>query len=577
MTMLIWASRPGLAAPTLVAADPVPLSSLYPARPFLALLPPPEVTSPTPSGYGAPMPRPLPEDLRRPPRPPAFGFFLGLLLVACPARGRAQLSDSRTLFIGEGAQGLATAYTAVADGPTAAFHNPAGLASARSTSLSSSLTLLNVDRLVIDGGFGSPGGVRDLDSGTGFDFPFSIGFNAKLGPEDDPAERRNSLAFTTFSPLRRSLRFDVQVDAGGAVDQLRVDRRDTATWYGLSYARRLTDRWLAGVSVFVASRTVEHVESQTAFVDGGPPRDDGTFTESVIDARDNRTRVTARHLLARLGALWQATPRLRLGAMLQPPGIPVGGDGEVRTLQVESDLTTDPPRARRRQLRQTGLSASLPIPWELRLGTRYLVEDETTLVVDAGLTGWQRRIDLVDLPSERQPGVDGADPLSDQSIIGFFLPRRFTQRATANFAVGMSGKVRPRVPIRGGLFFESPTAGPVPESSDRYAPIRFWTVGASIGVGFRNRLIDLDLGLVAQLGFGEASGLDPNRPDPGAPGYVRRDARRFGFLVFLGGYKATASRLAEAAYEQVLGGEMTGEDPGDGAGDDDEDREGRSK
>jgi len=492
----------------------------------------------------------------------ALAWPAALLVGAAVAPGpvAAQLSEYRTLFIGEQAQGLATAYTGVANSPTAAFHNPAGLATARSTSLSSSLTLVNFDRLVIEDAVAGPAGQEDLDSRTGVGFPFSIGFNAKFGDPLGDGVKRNAIAFSTFSPIRQRLQLDATLIGGGETDSLRITREDRATWYGLSYARRLSDAVGLGLSLFFANRRVRHVESQTTFVQGTGTAPDGRFTESDLGTRDIETDLRARHLVARLGVLWTASERLQLGAMFQPPGLSLGSSASVEQLEANSDLTTTPPSSSIFQATKNDLDGALPLPWEVRVGVEWRLGETSFLSADAGMTGWQRDVVPVTLPD---PEDDGDVPTST----GFFFPNEFTRRATGNLAVALSGALGPRVPFRGGLFFESPVTGPVKAQSEGYRPPRLWTVGASIGGGYQSTLIDLDVGVVVQLGIGDGLGLDPNRPDPGTPGYVRRDARRLVIMLFLGGYKNTAERLAQRAYEG-LGLDLDGskESEGDGEG-----------
>src|SRR5688572_25669303 len=111
-----------------------------------------------------------------------------LLLVTAllPAASvRADETHYQGFLIGERPVGLGGAYTGLADGTSASYYNPAGLARLEEDTLSGSLSIYTFGRRVIEDGFASPTGSGDLEQRNRPTFTVFVGVVKKLGRRDE--------------------------------------------------------------------------------------------------------------------------------------------------------------------------------------------------------------------------------------------------------------------------------------------------------------------------------------------------------------------------------------------------------
>ena len=147
------------------------------------------------------------------------------------------------------------AFTGVANEPSAAYYNPAGLARLEDTTLSAGLTLSAFNRLTIDKGYRTSAGSTDLRHDSSPSLPLFVSFVKQVGVRDVQERRRHAVALSTFTVDQRQLSFDVKIvnrDVAGrsVIDTLYVNHEETTRWQGASYAYRISDALSVGISTF---------------------------------------------------------------------------------------------------------------------------------------------------------------------------------------------------------------------------------------------------------------------------------------------------------------------------------------
>src|SRR5688500_15009050 len=164
-----------------------------------------------------------------------------LLSLAAVAPARAQDAHYQTFLVGERAQGMGGAFTGLADDPSAAFYNPAGLGHLSTGALSGSLSVNAYNSHVVSNGFATGLGTADLVHDDDPSVPIYAAAVYKFGPRDETDTRRHAVALSTLHPSQRRLSYLASIsgiDAFGlAVDNfLRITQVEDMTWWGPSYA-----------------------------------------------------------------------------------------------------------------------------------------------------------------------------------------------------------------------------------------------------------------------------------------------------------------------------------------------------
>jgi long-subunit fatty acid transport protein len=458
------------------------------------------------------------------------GSALASLVVALSPHARAQEGPYSNFIVGERALGFAGAYVAVADDPSAGFHNPAGLGPQRHSSFAGSLLAIVWENRSIDDGYRTPIGSAKLDHAELPSLPLYVGGVLKLGKRRRDGVAPHSFGASLISPYRNEFRYIVQLEDPmiPAADRLEVRHSDSSKWIGLSYAYRLNENVSLGFSTFYANRHVRHDEVAVRAQEGVPD-------DLVARANASRTmniRAGAEHIVFRVGVLANLQDDLRLGVMFQPPTVQLDAVGSY------DGLTTmlEPGLASFTAIAADPVPANLPLPWDLRVGIAWLDDDPSlTLTLDLSVIGpWG------DQNVEKALLVrDPADP-----PLAFFVPEVTYRRLGFRSAGGFEIVPLPELPIRGGLLFERSSAPGIPATSDVYARSRMHTVGGALAVGLRASGFDVSIGVTGLYSFGEGLGVEHGAAGE-PPSYSRRDTRKTTVLVFLSGARNAVGRLVE--------------------------------
>lgn len=451
------------------------------------------------------------------------------LCIALERTAHAEDGPYANFLVGEHALGLAGAFVAVADDASVGFHNPAGAGLLAHSTASGSVLAggLQVRRLKL--GYATRLGEADLEYEAAPSLAPFIGGVVKLGKRGADRIAPFGLGFTLLTPFQDDYRSiaqlegtDPDVDVRG-VDRIEVRHADRAQWYGLTFGARVVRRLGLGLSTFLATRNVSHDEVEIHARQG---------LLADLPAGANRGRsaalnASAEHIVLRAGLLWDASREVRLGLMLQPPGIELGSRARYDRLDTSIDATNAT-----FDTAKGDTQTHLPIPWEVRGGVAWR-NDQSLLTFDVSVLG---------------PAGSASDPLpiveratSAQSM-GLFVPeiayRQFAVRTAAGFEL-LAGD---SFPIRGGVLVERSSAPEVPLTSSVYARERVHTVGGALSIGLRSGWYDVSIGATGLYGVGEGLGLMQGAADE-APSYRATDIEEATLLVFVTGARQAVQHV----------------------------------
>lgn len=468
------------------------------------------------------------------------------LLSSLPCGALADPFHFQGIPLGQRALGFGGAFTGLADDPSAAYYNPAGLVWSGDSALSASLTLNAFDRQTIEDGYRTGVGRSTLRHDAGPSLPSSVGFLKRLGKRGPKGERAHALGISTFAVEQRQLGFDVEVQnrPGGDIATLSVDRNARTTWHGVSYAYRVSDTISFGLSGFLSlTRNMYREELMSAELAAALP-EPGSFATEGAAWESHRVDANVKNLVTRFGALYQAHERVRVGLMFQPPCLHVRGRASVRERRLDTDILAG--TGSFFTATQRGLPAHYPMPWEMRLGASYKPRSWLTLSMDASLYGpTGRKEKPVVAVGDRRP-----DPETGASAsVGRFELDRWYRKTSGNVAIGGEVTLWQVVAVRAGLFTSLSAAPELPRQSQQYFAPDIHRFGGAFSVGVTTLGYDLSLGTAGLFGRGDAMALDvTNAAEP----YQRTVVRDATLFVFLTGARNAITKLAKEAQERLI-------------------------
>jgi hypothetical protein len=244
---------------------------------------------------------------------------LALTLVAASAR--ADDTHYRAVPLGAYAIAPGGAFAGVADDASAAVFNPAGLALGGNVGLAGGLTINAWERLELRRAFEQEDRIIDATTRRARTVPIFVGAAIKLGRKDSEGQKRFTLAVSVLEPIFSSggVFLRSEADPLSLSDTYSVNENDRATWYGASVAYRFGSK----------------------------------------------------HSI-RLGWLYRIQPKLQLGLMVQPPGIPL--KQTVNTLSqgfVTDNRDPTMPTTTQAYFVDEKQDAHLPLAAEIEAGLQY--------------------------------------------------------------------------------------------------------------------------------------------------------------------------------------------------------------
>lgn len=480
-------------------------------------------------------------------------------LFAFSAGARAQELNYQTFLVGERALGMGGAFTGYADDPSASYYNPAGIAQIETSAVSGSLSVNAFNSYVVEDGYGSPVGTADLEHDGTPTVPLFVGLVKKFGPRHPDRVRRHAVALSTVHPqsVRRSYQVTLFDPATTVHSSIHLSREETNRWYGPSYAFRVTPELAIGLSAFLATREIRHEEDEVIVTTGARDPADGFYRNATLSVRESLVEVDATGIVLRAGVLWDATERLRLGLMFQPPAISLDSGARVFERRSFADLLATDPVATFFHSDQSGLGSTFRIPMEIRIGASYQVMESLIAALDVSV--------YMPVGSEDDPislvGPAAPEPITgDTPQPGVLMVTDYHSELAFNVSAGVDTLIAEVVPFRVGVFTDLSAAPSIDGPSDRYAPARVNGYGATLSVGVQSGGYDLAIGAAGLLGTGRGLALNPAPGfDPVPETFVPTDVRSRSVYFFLSGAKRAASRLARDVYDEYLQPELQAE------------------
>ncbi len=473
-----------------------------------------------------------------------------LVQLASPALTRAEPFNYQTLPLGQRALGMGGAFTGLANDPSAAYYNPAGLAWIADSALSASLTVNAFDRRTIDSGYRTRIGDRSLKHDSEPSLPVFVTLVKKVGRKHPVLQRRHAIALSTFVVARRKLNFDVELRGEfmgeDIADTFSADREETTTWNGLSHAYRVSERLSFGVTGFLSTTRTRYNQEHISVSLGDLDRITGSYGSRTSLWETYRARSEVRNLLLRFGVLYETKSHLRLGLMLQPPSLHVRGRADVRARKLTSDHVGMPPAGRFINASEDNLPSHHPLPWELRVGASYKPINWVTVALDTSLYGKNgSKSSPVVAIGPRSPDKDtGAVPEA-----GALALETWYRKMTANVSIGVEAVIENTVALRGGFFTSLSAAPDIPSVSSTYSSPDMNLYGGALSVGYVASGYDLSLGCAGLLGFGDAIAYNIDGPDGNV--YERTTVNDRTLYIFLSGAKSAVSKLASTADKKL--------------------------
>ena len=483
---------------------------------------------------------------------------MSICLVVCASRASADDTHYRGIPIGAHAIGLGGAFTGVADDVSTAYFNPAGLSLGGTIGLAAGLTINAWQREDLRRAFEQPeSGAITATTRTSRTVPIFVGAVVKFGPKLRDGERRYALGLSVVEPIFSSggVQLKLRNDPDALSDSYRVSIFDRATWYGLSFASKLKRKHSFGATLYLSVRRLNHDETGL-LLNGGDevPDRPGVFQGTSTAANTQNLNFKAYHFVFRFGWLYQAKPQLRLGAMLQTPGIPLRQRVNVFSQGFVND-NRDPttPLDTAAYFVDTRVDANLPVPAEIEVGLQYWPAEKVMLALDASFHAPIR--------SGARVKLDTPVPLG-----GVYFDNDTGRRATGNVAVAGEFFIGRIVNLQTGFFTDFSSALAIPENPDRYQNPRIQRFGATLSVGVDVAGVALAVGSTVVIGKGDATGvaLDPLGFQAD---YVRSEATSRIVYLHITGATRAAEDVSKKASERIKARQARRKGPNDVEGD----------
>lgn len=472
----------------------------------------------------------------------SWPFWVSVLLAvtivygALPAGAEAQALYYRSIPIGDRAVGLGGAFTGVANDSSAAYYNPAGLVRGGRFGLQASFATIVFTKYKVVDAFDSPQADETFDTTGTSALPRFVGTAVKVGRKKFGDDHQFALGYSTLEVARNRLNVGTSENDPTSSLDLRVDNNYRSRWYGISFAAEVTEKSAVGFTIFLSDQSFGYGEDIGIAIGGTFDEQTGLRVGGDSATASSSIGVSAYHFVPRLGWLHKINSQWAIGVMLQTPGIPLKQKGGVLR-RITTDISPDEPTF---FLFDSGdIKAKMPIPFELRAGFGFQINEETLLSFDAAVAGPVKEGSLFAQP----------DQLADfDGRLGVYLSPSIARRWTPNLSIGAEHKFGKAV-VAGGLFTNFSAAPDVPETSQQYTPDQVNMWGASVSVGIDTKGYRFNVGATGLFGNGDALAavLDENAD---VVSYRRTQATRAAVILYVSGAISVAKKGAAEVQEK---------------------------
>jgi long-subunit fatty acid transport protein len=371
---------------------------------------------------------------------------LGALFFQCRLARATEAWYYKSILVGERASGLGGAFAAIADDPSGAWYNPAGLVMGQESYLSGSVNAFQSNTTRFENVF------NDLDyqyKSQGL-IPSFFGLTQELSP---------NLKFGFILMVKDYLNQEqndrltnLQTDTRRLTEISRQLLRTRNTYItGPAFSYQLHPRLTVGLSAFYVSQSEKYEDQQRALYIN---EDDA----SLIDYQITQTYLSRAGwgILPKLGLLYLPHPRLSIG-LTAAKTFSVQGqlDAEVLQSKVANGALVPPNGDFNNDISTISLkniSSKILAPWEFSFGTAWFPNEDLTL---------SGQVDYY---------------LSDPEF-------NYITQPTLNWSVGMEWSRIKQLPIRWGVYSNNSTTPEVSASlTDQKENVD--PLGVSLGLGW---------------------------------------------------------------------------------------------
>lgn len=227
------------------------------------------------------------------------------VLLGLAAGVQADEYHYTNILIGDRASGMGGAYTAVSDDPSGLYYNPAGIAYARSSSLSASVNAYQTTNTTYKSALG---GSRDWTRSSSSLLPNFFGIVQPLGKgvfgfsyavPDNVSEDQDQVFRGFASPVPGSTIASYHIN---------FNLEDTTYKMGPSYAISLSDTLSLGVTLYYHYRDMQRIQNEYVVLtnnEGGGYEWTNTYIQS-----------TEHGMQPSIGLMWSAAEKLAIGMAL---------------------------------------------------------------------------------------------------------------------------------------------------------------------------------------------------------------------------------------------------------------------
>jgi hypothetical protein len=423
---------------------------------------------------------------------------LSAVALVWAMRARADDSHYQNFLAGEKAAGMGGAYTAVANDPSGTYYNPAGLVDTNASTLSASLNFYGLQQASLESAFGPSGGdlfdrfgavVSQINAVPGLAGSINgIGSPRSDGTYDQAWAISVMVLDDTVANQTSS-----QV-INGQLKSLSTTNLDFTTWFGLGYARRLDEKVSVGASLNAFYR---NYSSRQRTINANPATPGGSTQTFGLD--DITLNVSVVGIALEVGVLWQAQPRLWLGASLSTPTLKIYGSGSTDQVQANGG----PSGADLTETTFTSLAGDTVFPVHGRIGAAYRYSPFAFFTADVSL--WAP-VSYQLVSGSTVTGAQLTDFVND-------VQRNFT----VNLNLGAQWKLFRQLPFRAGLFTNFSSAPQVNDSPEPQLP-HINLYGLTLGFTLPAKHTETTLGIL--FSYGEGTSQTPQNLPNGNLAYT---------------------------------------------------------
>jgi len=432
----------------------------------------------------------------------------GILLIACLYSERAVANEFnyQDIIVGERALGMGGAYAALSDDPTGSYYNPAGLATALSSSISANLNVYGFEKREIENGYTTFLGSANLNSETMPTVPTTFGIMRKLGPrlyEDGP--KQHAIAFSMLVPSNVDYALSGDIESTSEDDFLgeimdtnsfEVSHQYRTLWAGPSYAYLINSEWAVGLSIFGTVTTIKRRYSVTDFSD---TKDDTDF--GYVEWGESSMDLTHYGLTFRAGGMYQPSDNWRIGLTFGSPWISVYGEGSQKVKIATGRYFGDGFDFVEINSNKYGLDDVTYLePFEIRLGGAYLYKN-LTLALDVS---YHHSL-------EYRPYKDPESDTEENAYIfldPFLLESQIKRNPVFNANIGWEYVIDDEWPLRNGYYTNFSSALDLGRTNTP-SPTQIDAFGTTLSIGYIRKGYNINIGVQSSIGLGHAHKFDP--------------------------------------------------------------------